>query len=189
MAWRSVSTAYLKQAEDLRENPGQLAAYESKGHCVVLAGPGSGKTKTLVLKLARILAEDVSAPRGAACITYSQECARELSRRLEALGLRESRNLFIGTVHGFCLRHILIPYGHLAGLALPYPLTLATTRQAKQIETRTGEALFGVRHPHKTMDLAATAVLFSTEPRPNGPRNQNYRPGRSATRPSSMPRA
>lgn len=153
MAWHSVSTAYLRQAEDLRENPGQLRAYDSKGHCVVLAGPGSGKTKTLVLKLARILAEDVKAPRGAACITYSQECARELSRRLEALGLRESDNLFIGTVHGFCLRHIIVPYGHLAGLALPYPLTLATTRQAKQIETRTGETLFGVKHPHKAMDL------------------------------------
>src|ERR1700757_586649 len=85
--------------------------YNSTGHCVVLAGPGSGKTKTLVLKLARILAEDDRAPRGAACITYSQECARELSRRLERLGLREAPNLFVGTVHGFCLRHLLMPYG------------------------------------------------------------------------------
>ena len=72
----SVSSAYLAQAADLAGNPGQQAAYDSQGHCVVLAGPGSGKTKTLVLKLARILAEDVRAPRGAACITYSQECAR-----------------------------------------------------------------------------------------------------------------
>src|SRR3546814_3881307 len=40
----------------------------------------------------RIMAEDVRAPRGAACITYSQECARELTRRLERLGLREASN-------------------------------------------------------------------------------------------------
>ncbi|HBO79113.1 MAG TPA: hypothetical protein DD502_13265, partial [Cupriavidus sp.] len=53
--------AYLAQAAELAGNPGQLAAYNSQGHCVVLAGPGSGKTKTLVLKLARILAEDVEA--------------------------------------------------------------------------------------------------------------------------------
>ena len=153
MPSRSVSAAYLGQAADLAGNPGQQAAYESTGHCVVLAGPGSGKTKTLVLKLARILAEDVRAPRGAACITYSQECARELTRRLERLGLREASNLFIGTVHGFCLRHLLMPYGRLAGLPLPFPLTMATQRQSDQLVKRAGDRLFGVNHPWKPMDL------------------------------------
>lgn len=153
MPSRSVSAAYLRQAGDLADNPGQQAAYDSTGHCVVLAGPGSGKTKTLVLKLARILAEDVRAPRGAACITYSQECARELTRRLERLGLREASNLFIGTVHGFCLRHLLMPYGRLAGLPLPFPLTMATQRQSDPLMKRTGEQLFGANHPWKPIDL------------------------------------
>jgi DNA helicase II / ATP-dependent DNA helicase PcrA len=64
MPLRNVSDSYLRQAADLEGNPGQQAAYNSTGHCVVLAGPGSGKTKTLVLKLARILAKDVETPRG-----------------------------------------------------------------------------------------------------------------------------
>ena len=153
MPLRSVSAAYLAQAGDLAGNTGQQAAYNSTGHCVVLAGPGSGKTKTLVLKLARIMAEDVRAPRGAACITYSQECARELTRRLERLGLREASNLFIGTVHGFCLRHLLMPYGRLADLPMPFPLAVATTRQSDQVMKRVGDRLFGVRHPNKTKDL------------------------------------
>ena len=153
MPLRSVSAAYLAQAGDLAGNTGQQAAYNSTGHCVVLAGPGSGKTKTLVLKLARIMAEDVRAPRGAACITYSQECARELTRRLERLGLREASNLFIGTVHGFCLRHLLMPYGRLADLPIPFPLAVATTRQSDQVMKRVGDRLFGVRHPNKTKDL------------------------------------
>jgi DNA helicase II / ATP-dependent DNA helicase PcrA len=153
MPLRSVSAAYLAQAADLAGNPGQQAAYDSTGHCVVLAGPGSGKTKTLVLKLARIMAEDVRAPRGAACITYSQECARELTRRLERLGLREAPNLFIGTVHGFCLRHLLMPYGRLADLPVPFPLAVATQRQGDQAMKRVGDRLFGVGHPNKTMDL------------------------------------
>lgn len=153
MPLRSVSASHLSQAADLADNPGQQAAYDSTGNCVVLAGPGSGKTKTLVLKLARIMAEDVRAPRGAACITYSQECARELTRRLERLGLREASNLFIGTVHGFCLRHLLMPYGRLADLPVPFPLTVATTRQSDQAMKRVGDRLFGVGHPIKTMDL------------------------------------
>jgi DNA helicase-2/ATP-dependent DNA helicase PcrA len=153
MPSRSASAAYLGEATDLAGNPGQQAAYNSTGHCVVLAGPGSGKTKTLVLKLARILAEDVRAPRGAACITYSQECARELTRRLERLGLREASNLFIGTVHGFCLRHLLMPYGRLASLPLPFPLTMATQQQSDQLMKRAGNRLFGVNHPWKPIDL------------------------------------
>lgn len=153
MQLRSISSAYLAQAGELAGNPGQQAAYDSTGHCIVLAGPGSGKTKTLVLKLARIMAEDVRAPRGAACITYSQECARELMRRLERLGLREAPNLFIGTVHGFCLRHLLMPYGRLADLPVSLPLTVATQRQSDQLLKRVGDRLFGVGHPNKPIDL------------------------------------
>jgi DNA helicase-2/ATP-dependent DNA helicase PcrA len=153
MPLRSVSAAYLAQAAELAGNAGQQAAYDSTRHCVVLAGPGSGKTKTLVLKLARIMAEDVRAPRGAACITYSQECTRELTRRLERLGLREAPNLFIGTVHGFCLRHLVMPYGRLADLPVPFPLTVATQRQSEQLLKRVGDRLFGVGHPNKPMDL------------------------------------
>lgn len=153
MPSRSVSTAYLAQAAELAGNSGQLAAYNSQGHCVVLAGPGSGKTKTLALKLARILAEDVQAPRGAACITYSQECARELTRRLEVLGLREAPNLFIGTVHGFCLRHLLMPYGRLADLPIEFPLSVASQRVGGRLLKQSGDLLFGPNHPHKAIDL------------------------------------
>jgi len=117
--------AYLQAANELRKNPGQWAAYESIGNCVMLAGPGSGKTKTLTIKIARLLHEDIKPPQGLACITYSSECARELRTRLEKLGVFESRHVFVGTVHGFCLQHVLIPYARLAGLSLPDPLVVA----------------------------------------------------------------
>ena len=153
MPYRSVSAAYLRQVTDIQGNAGQLAAYNSTGHCVVLAGPGSGKTKTLVLKLARILAEDVAAPRGVACITYSHECARELKRRLDGLNLREAPNLFVGTVHGFCLRHLLMPYSRLAGLPVPYPITVASPRECRAIHHDVGTRRFGVGHPYKELDM------------------------------------
>ena len=153
MPYRSVSAAYLRQASDIRANEQQLAAYNSTGHCVVLAGPGSGKTKTLVVKLARVLAEDVQAPRGVACITYSHECARELKRRLEHLNLREARNLFIGTVHGFCLRHLLMPYGRLAGLPISFPVRVASARESSAIHKSVGDRMFGVGHPYKLLEM------------------------------------
>ena len=148
-----ISTAYRDQAGSLDRNPQQRAAFDSTGNCVVLAGPGSGKTKILTLKLARMLAEDIQPPQGIACITYSQECARELGRRLEVLGLREGQSLFIGTVHGFCLRHLLLPYAELAGCALPFPLTMAAPSHAKAIEKRAGEDLFGLQHAYDATEM------------------------------------
>ena len=119
--WSRVSkrALYLSAAEDLRDNAGQWQAYNSEGHCVLLAGPGSGKTKTLTLKLARMLSENVEEPRGVACITYSNECARELEDRLYTLGIEPGRRVFVGTVHSFSLTQIVIPYAKTANINLP----------------------------------------------------------------------
>lgn len=149
MPSRPISSAYIASAAQLHGNAPQLEVYESKGNCVVLAGPGSGKTSTLVLKLARVLAEDVHTPRGVACITFSQEAARELTKRLIALGLRESSRLFIGTVHSFCLLHLLVPFAKLANLGLPDPLKVAPTETANRVFDATATGLFGTGNPYR----------------------------------------
>jgi DNA helicase-2/ATP-dependent DNA helicase PcrA len=125
--------AYLEAAEDLRHNPGQWKAYESQGNCVILAGPGSGKTKTVTIKVARMLADDVREPRGLACITYNNECARELKRRFARLGVAERPNLSVGTVHSFSLTKIVLPYAKAAHLDLPSPLSIASPSEQDQL--------------------------------------------------------
>lgn len=124
----SESKRYLGISQQLRRNPGQWAAYESRGHCVVLAGPGSGKTKTLTLKLARMLAEDVNEPRGIACITYSNECARELEHRLDSLAVNRNR-VFVGTVHSFALSQVILPYASVADIGVPADFSIATSAE------------------------------------------------------------
>jgi len=123
---------YMIEAEALRGNTGQWEAYESQGNCVILAGPGSGKTKTLTIKMARMLSEDVRSPRGIACITYSNQCARELRQRLGRLGVEDGRRAAIGTLHSFCLQHIVLPYARLAGMPIPNPPNVATEDERDQ---------------------------------------------------------
>lgn len=134
---------YMLAAEALRNNKGQWRAYESKGNCVILAGPGSGKTKTLTIKMARMLAEDVRAPRGIACITYNNQCARELRSRLAPLGVEDGRRVAIGTLHSFCLQQIVLPYAKIAGIAVPNPLNVATTEERDKCWTAAVEKVVG----------------------------------------------
>lgn len=138
------SSGYREAAKDLQRNKPQWAAYESSGNCVVLAGPGSGKTKVLTAKLARMLAEEVAAPRGIACMTYSTECARELTRRLASLGVRSSHRLFVGTVHSFCLKAIVRPYSRLAGIDVPDPIRIASQSSCNSAFTKALASIKGV---------------------------------------------
>ena len=98
-----------------RLNPEQLAAVMHDGNTVVLAGPGSGKTDTIVLKVARLLYAEIPPPRGVACITYGNDAVREFSTRLRRLGTRPGHRLFLGTVHSFCLNRVLRPFAAIAG--------------------------------------------------------------------------
>lgn len=124
---------YAIAAKSLRKNDEQWQAYESTGNCVVLAGPGAGKTKTITIKLARLLEEEVRAPQRLACITYSNACVSEIRSRLKKLGVAEDGRLHLATVHSFCLTQLVMPYAQLAGLKVPDPLVVASPAQSKQL--------------------------------------------------------
>lgn len=78
-----------------------------------------------------MLVEDVHAPRGIACLTYNNECARELEARLDALGVERRGRVFIGTVHSFALTQIILPYARTARIELPDPFRVATLAQER----------------------------------------------------------
>src|ERR1035441_3919501 len=108
---------YVEAAEELRPNKEQWEAYESKGNCVVLAGPGSGKTRVITIKIARFLDEHVRRPQRLGCITSSNACVSELFARLRKLGVADDERLLISTVHSFCLTELVLPFAKQIGRA------------------------------------------------------------------------
>jgi DNA helicase-2/ATP-dependent DNA helicase PcrA len=134
---------------DLERNPEQIDAARERGHCVVLAGPGSGKTKTLTTAMARTLIEDVADPRGVACITYNNECAIELEARLAKLGITNADRSFIGTVHSFALTQVILPYARCLPGLLPDDFRVATQHECRSaIEAAYNTVFHDAGNPH-----------------------------------------
>ncbi|SUQ57183.1 ATP-dependent DNA helicase pcrA [Raoultella terrigena] len=141
--------ALAQALKELLPNKEQYDAAIETGHCVVVAGPGSGKTKTLTTAMARALIDDVIDPRGVACITYNNECATELEERLTHFGVANSERNFIGTVHSFALNQVIIPYSRCISGLLPNDFRVATRNECRTAVEVAYEALFGnVGDPH-----------------------------------------
>lgn len=90
-------------------NEAQEKAIQEPGSVFLVACPGSGKTRTLTYKIARLLSELQSEKKRVVAITYTNRAADEIHERIEQLGVDTSQ-LWIGTIHAFCLEWILKPY-------------------------------------------------------------------------------
>ncbi|KPK27991.1 MAG: hypothetical protein AMJ61_03840 [Desulfobacterales bacterium SG8_35_2] len=86
-------------------NDEQRAAVTSSGHhIVVIAGPGTGKTYTLVTRIERLLRDSSKKPQDITAITFTNRAADEMRERLSSLPGINVEKLFIGTFHAFCLK-------------------------------------------------------------------------------------
>jgi DNA helicase-2/ATP-dependent DNA helicase PcrA len=119
-------TALDRSISELQANERQWKAFNTEGHCVVVAPPGSGKTKLLTTRLAYDLATKVRAPQGAACLTFSVAAAQELRSRLLLLGGDKRPASFVGTVHSFAWTRVVLPFAAAAGQPELRGLRIAT---------------------------------------------------------------
>ncbi|MCZ4338186.1 ATP-dependent helicase [Shewanella colwelliana] len=141
--------------KELKSNPGQLQAAYACGHCIVLAGPGSGKTKTLSITMGRLLSEEIKEPRGVACITYNNECSLELESRLIKLGITTNERAFIGTVHSFALTQIISPYARCVPGLLPINYRIATASECRTaVVAAYGKVFNDGGDPHERWKMA-----------------------------------
>jgi len=87
-------------------NPSQREAVQAlHGPVLILAGPGSGKTRVLTYRIAYLVKECGIDPYNIMAVTFTNKAAREMRNRLDRLiGQQQLERLTIGTFHAICAR-------------------------------------------------------------------------------------
>lgn len=86
-------------------NPVQReAVLNTDGPVMILAGAGSGKTKTLVTRITYLLTEKNTSPHQLLALTFSNKAAREMRERIATEVSFDIGSLQITTFHAFCAR-------------------------------------------------------------------------------------
>ncbi|MEZ6133738.1 MAG: UvrD-helicase domain-containing protein [Pirellulaceae bacterium] len=123
-------------------NPSQAQAVQHiDGPLLMLAGPGSGKTRVITHRVAHMLQQGI-APQSIIALTFTNKAAGEMQARLQKLVGHS--DVWMGTFHGFCVR-LLRRYARLAGLPENFSI-YDVDDAAAALKAAVAEAAFELTH-------------------------------------------
>ena len=112
----------MTQPEDLLENlnpPQREAVLTTEGPTLIIAGPGSGKTRVITHRIAHLTRNLGVDPRSILAMTFTNKAANEMAQRAAKLAGEYERNARVSTFHSFCAR-TLRNHGEPVGLKRNY---------------------------------------------------------------------
>ena len=132
-------------------DPQCAAVKHTIGPLLILAGPGSGKTRVVTHRIANMLAQDIPSWQIAA-LTFTNKAADEMRTRVESLA--PGHGVWMGTFHRFCAQ-LLRRYATMVGLKENY--SIYDSSDAKQAMKRAITAA-GVSTSHASPEQIASSI-------------------------------
>lgn len=143
----------------------RAAVTVGEGPVLVLAGPGSGKTRVLTHRIAHLIQEMQVAPPAIVAVTFTNKAAGEMRSRVENLLGGKLSGLQIGTFHAICARFLRREYQH-----LPYGpdyVIFDTDDQVTTVTQALGELNIDTKkfNPRRVLGAISNAKNELIEPR------------------------
>lgn len=106
------------------------AVRHTDGPVLILAGAGSGKTRTIVYRIAYLLSEKKAEPWNILALTFTNKAANEMKERIMEMVPSEGRPMAVSTFHSACMR---ILFAHAEKIGYPAKFEIADTTDQKNI--------------------------------------------------------
>ncbi len=125
MANKEVSFSYLNELNEIQRK----AVETVDGPVMVIAGPGSGKTRVLTYRIAHLINVGV-APWQILALTFTNKAAREMKERIEKVVGPRAQKVWAGTFHSLFARILRVEAHH---LGYPNDFTIYDTDDTKSV--------------------------------------------------------
>jgi DNA helicase-2/ATP-dependent DNA helicase PcrA len=121
-----VNQDYLSELNDIQRE----AVVNSQGPTLIVAGPGSGKTRVLTYRIAHLLTQGVN-PFSILALTFTNKAAESMRNRIEKITGNSARSLFMGTFHSVFARLLRVDAQK---LGYPSNFTIYDTEDSRSLD-------------------------------------------------------
>jgi DNA helicase-2/ATP-dependent DNA helicase PcrA len=118
-------TDFLDELNDIQRE----AVLQSEGPVMIVAGPGSGKTRVLTYRIAHLLKQGAS-PFSILSLTFTNKAAESMRNRIESIQGTNARSLFMGTFHSIFARILRVDA---QVIGYPSNFTIYDTEDSKSV--------------------------------------------------------
>ena len=118
----------MSYLDELNE-PQRQAVVNSDGPTLIVAGPGSGKTRVLTYRIAHLLNKGVD-PFGILALTFTNKASESMRQRIEKISGNNARNLYMGTFHSVFARILRV---EAPKIGYPANFTIYDTEDSKSL--------------------------------------------------------
>jgi DNA helicase-2/ATP-dependent DNA helicase PcrA len=153
-----VNQNYLSELNEVQRQ----AVVNTDGPTLIVAGPGSGKTRVLTYRIAHLLHQGVS-PFNILALTFTNKASESMRNRIEKITNTDARSLFMGTFHSIFARLLRVEAQR---LGFPANFTIYDTEDSKSLiktivkERNLDDKVYKPGQVYNRISQAKNALIF-----------------------------